>query len=76
MTQKRKPGRPRILLEGGKRLTVTLDPAAMEKALALGGGNPSAGIRAALLQVRPDLDTKADELPHATAAGTGEPALN
>ena len=51
---KRKPGRPRILQEGGKRLTVTLDPAAMAKALALGAGNPSAGIREALrLQPEP-----------------------
>ena len=108
ITVKRKPGRPRILLEGGKRLTVTLDPAAMEKALTLGAGNPSAGIRAALMQANPmtatlaqerfadgiatalevaaeivqasqvsaQLDAKANELPHAPATGTGEPALD
>ena len=56
-TDKRKPGRPRILHEGGKRLTVTLDPAAMAKALALGGGNPSAGIREALRQALTNPDT-------------------
>ena len=52
MTDKRKPGRPRILAPGGKRLTVTLDPEAMAKALALGAGNPSAGIREALRQAK------------------------
>ena len=59
---KRKPGRPRILLEGGKRLTVTLDPAAMAQALALGAGNPSAGIREALKQALANPGT-AEELP-------------
>ena len=56
---KRKPGRPRILLEGGKRLTVTLDPAAMAQALALGAGNPSAGIRAALASANPLVQERA-----------------
>lgn len=57
---KRKPGRPRILPEGGKRLTVTLDAASHAKAEALGAGNVNAGIRAAIeaapmpLQVGPE----------------------
>ena len=81
MTDKRKPGRPRILPAYGKRLTVTLDAASHAKAEALGAGNVNAGIRAALeqaqqLQVSADADSKADELPDATAAGTGEPALD
>lgn len=79
-TPRRKPGRPRILPEGGKRLTVTLDAASHAKAEALGAGNVNAGIRAALekaqqLQVSPDLDAKADETTHATGTGTPESTI-
>lgn len=45
---KRRPGRPRILADGGKRHTVTFDTASLARARELGGGNVGAGVRYAL----------------------------
>jgi hypothetical protein len=71
-TAPQRMGRPAILTEG-KRVTLNLDAATIAAAKALGAGNVSLGVRRALekLQVRADLDAKADETAHAT--GTGAP---
>lgn len=51
--EKRKPGRPRIMPAGSKRLTVSLGFEEYAAAEKIGGGNVSEGIRKALREWKP-----------------------
>lgn len=73
MEPKRKPGRPAGIGQKLERITITLEPADIAKARAIGAGSVSAGVRVALAKMRaPNLGPASaeDRIPAAPKPST------